>query len=219
MDNGSVFNKLLMETGRPLHLNVSGRVFKGCFVGFKPREYLVIEVPPSAEIDAALTGCRSIIGSFSVFGTLIRFESTITAYMKKPVWLLIVEYPLSLSKSRDLRHSYRAECSIPCTVVTLFNLNQYTGLIVDINAGGCRCVPSSISSSQAEMLFNSEKKVLLEFELPGSQGRKRVFGEVASVKRDSAEISFGIKFSDNDDEAALRELEDYVSNVVKLPST
>lgn len=218
MDNESLFNRLLMETGRPLHLTVCGRGFKSCFVGFKPREYLIIEVPRSAEIDAAFAECHAVIGSFCVSGTLIRFESSITAYLKKPAWLLFVAYPSSLSKVRDLRSSYRAQCSIPCTLVTLFNLNQYSGLIVDINARGCRCIPSSISHSQAEMLFNSEKKVLLEFELPGSHGRKRVFGEVASVRRDGAEISFGIKFNDNDDEAALKELEDYVSNVVRLPS-
>ena len=48
-----------METGRPLHLTASGRVFKGYFVGFKPQEYLVIEVPRSKEIDAALTQCHA----------------------------------------------------------------------------------------------------------------------------------------------------------------
>jgi hypothetical protein len=218
MENESLFNRLLLETGRPLHLSVCGRAYKSVFVGFKPREYLVIEVPRSAEIDASLTECQAISGSFCVSGMVIRFEAPIKAYLKRPAWLLFVAYPSSLSKVRDLRHSYRAECSIPCTMVTLFNLNQYSGLIVDINAGGCKCIPSSMSPGQAEMLFNSEKKVLLEFELPGSHGRKRVFGEVASVKRDASEISFGIRFNDDDDEEALRELEDYVSNVVKLPS-
>jgi hypothetical protein len=218
MDNENLFNRLLQETGRPLQLSVCGRVYKGFFVGFKPREYLVVEVPRSAEINASLAECQTVTGSFCVSGMVIRFETSIKAFLKRPAWLLFVAYPSSLSKVRDLRNSYRAECSIPCTLVTLFNLNQYSGLIVDINARGCKCIPSSISPGQAETLFNSEKKVLLEFELPGSHGRKRVFGEVASVKRDASEISFGIKFNDGDDEEALRELEDYVSNVVKLPS-
>ena len=199
-------------------MTVGGRVVKGFFIGFKPREYLIIELPQAADIDAAFTENEAIIGSFHASETLIRFESTISAHLKRPARLLFVAYPSSISKVRDLRSAYRSECSIPCTLVTLFNLNQYSGLIVDINAGGCRCVPYSISPGRAEILFNSEKKVLLEFELPGSSGRKRVFGEVASVRRDGAEISFGIKFSDNDDEKALKELEDYVANVVKLPS-
>ncbi len=218
MDNENLFNRLLMEAGRSLHLTVSGRVVKGRFVGFKPREYLIIEVPRSAESEAAFIELQAVIGSFYVSGTLVRFESSITACVKRPAWLLFVAYPSSLSKVRDLRSAYRAQCSITCTLVTLFNLNQYSGVIVDINAGGCRCISSSISPSRSEILFNSEKKVLIEFELPGSYGRKRVFGEVVSVRREGAEISLGVKFNDNDDETALRELEAYVSNVVKLPS-
>lgn len=215
MDSKNLFNRLLMEEGRVLHLTACGRVFKGYFVGFTPPEYLVIEVPRSAEIDAVLTKCHAVIGSFFASGTVVRFESSIAAYLKRPAWLLIVRYPSSLEKIRDLRSSNRVECSIPCTLVTLFNLKQYSGLLVDINTGGCKCIPSSISPGQAEML-NSEKKVLLEFELPGSHGRKRLFGEVTSIRRDGAEISFGIKFKDNDDEAVLKELEDYVSSIVKL---
>jgi len=217
MDSENLFASLLKETGRPLKLTARGRVFTGYFVGFKASEYLVIEVPRSTEIDAALTRCHAIVGSFCVSGTVIRFESPITGYLKRPAWLLIVRYPSSLEKIRDLRSSYRVECSIQCTLVTLFDLNQYSGLIVDINAGGCKCIPSSFSPGQAEMLFNSEKKVLLEFELPGSHDRKRLFGEAVSIRRNGAEIVLGIKFNDNDDEAALKELKDYVSKVVKLP--
>ncbi len=219
MDNENLFNLLLMETGSPLHLIVSGRGIKGRFIGFKPREYLVIEVPRSAEIDAALTESHEIVGSFCVSGTLLRFETSICSRLKKPAWLVIVAYPSRLSKVRDLRTSYRAQCSLPCTLVSLLNLNQYPGSIADINANGCKCIPSSISLSQARTLFIREKKVLLEFELPGGHGRTRLFGEVANIRRDGAEISLGIKFDGNDDEAAVKELRDYVSNVVRLPST
>ncbi len=217
MDSANPFNRLLTETGRPLYLAACGRVFKGYFVGFKPAEYIVIEVPPSTEIDASLTECHAIVGSFYVSGTMMRFESSVLAYLKKPAWLLFVRYPSSLEKIHDLRSSYRAECRIPCTMVHLFNLNRYSGLIVDINAGGCRYIPSSISPSQAE-IFNSERKVLLEFDLTGSLGRRRLFGEVANVKRDGAKISLGVKFCDNDDEAALKALDEYILNLVKLSS-
>jgi len=43
-----------------------------------------------------------------------------------------------------------------------------------------------------------------------------LFGEVSNVKRYGARISFGVKFSDNDDEAALKELEEYVLNLGKV---
>ena len=215
MDIENLFNGLLMETGRPLHLTACDRVFKGYLVGFKPPEYLVIEVPRSTEIDSALTKCNAIVGSFFVSGTVVRFESSTTAYLKRPAWLLFVRYPSALEKVRDLRSSNRVECSIPCMLVTLFNLRYYSGLIVDINAGGCKCLLTSISPSQAEKMA-SEKKVLLEFDLTGSKGSKRLSGEVLNVKRDGAKVSLGVKFDGDDDETTLKELEAYVSKVTKL---
>jgi hypothetical protein len=217
MDCENLLNRLLMETGRPLDMTVRGRVFKGYFVGFKPPEYLVIEVPRSTEIDVGLGEGHSVIGSFFASGTVLRFESTITAYLKRPAWLLFVRYPSSLEKIRDLRSSNRVKCSIPCMLVTLFNLRYYSGLIIDINAGGCKCLLASISPSQVEK-FTSEKKVLLEFDLTGSSGRKSLSGEVLNVKRDGAKILLGVKFNRDEDEATLKELEDYVSKVVKLLS-
>ena len=217
MEVENLFNGLLMEAGRLLHLTVCDRVFKGYLVGFKPQEYLVLEVPRSTEIDDALSKCNVIAGSFFVSGTVVRFESSITAYLKRPAWLLFVRYPPSLEKLHDLRSSNRVECSIPCILVTLFNLRHYSGLIVDINAGGCKCLLTSISPSQAEM-FTAEKKVLLEFDLTGSKGRKRLSGEVLNVKRDGARISLGIKFNGDDDKSTFKELEDYVSKVAKLLS-
>jgi hypothetical protein len=217
MDIENLFNRLLMEPGRPLHLLARDRVFQGYLLGFKPPEYLVIEAPRSTEIDAGLTEGHSIIGSFFASGTAVRFESSITAYLKRPAWLLFVRYPSSVEKTRDLRSSNRMECSVPCILVTLFNLQQYTGLITDINARGCKCLLAPISRGQAEM-FNSGKKVLLEFDLAGSHGRKSLFGEVVNVKRDGAKISLGVKFTDMNDETALTELDEYVLNLEKSAS-
>jgi hypothetical protein len=217
MDIENLFNRLMMETGRPLHLTACDRVFRGHFVGFKQSEYLVIEVPRSTEIDAGLGEGHSVVGSFFASGIVVRFESTITAYLKRPAWILFVRYPSSVEEISHLRSSNRVECSIPCILVTLFNLKQYTGLIVDINTGGCKCFLTSVSLSQAEM-FNSEKKVLLEFDLTAARGKKRLFGEVSNIKREGPKISLGVRFCDNDDEATLKELEEYVLNQMKLPA-
>jgi len=78
------------------------------------------------------------------------------------------------------------------------------------------CILSPISPGQAKIL-NIENKVLLEFDLPSGQGRK-IFGEVANVKHDGAGVSLGIKFNDSYEDAALKELADYLLNMMKLPS-
>ncbi len=215
MDIENLFNRLLLEKRRTLLLSARGRAFKGYLVGFKPLEYLIIEVPRSAEIAAVLREGHLITGLFNASGTEVRFESSITAYLKKPAWLLFVKYPSSLERIHDLRNSKTVECSIPCILTTLFNLIKFPGLIADINVDGCKCLLSSLAPIQAEM-FTSGKKVLLDFDLPGRQGRKMLFGEVSNLKRDSAKVSLSIKFCDNDDETALKELKEYVLNLLKL---
>ena len=216
MDSEKAFNGLLLETGRHLNLTARGRTFGGCFVGSKPREYLVIEVPRSTEVDACLTEGNAVVGLFCTAGKMVQFESSVIAFLKRPAWLLFVTYPSSLANIYDLRSTHRVECSIPCTLVTLFNLKQHTGLIANINAGGCMCALSPASSAQAKM-FNPENKVLLEFDLPNDHPRK-IFGEIANVKRDGTGVSLGIKFNDVYEDAASKELAQYLLNMMRLPA-
>jgi len=70
MDNEKAFNGLLLETGRHLNLTSGGRTFGGCFVGSKPQEYLVIEVPGSTEIDACLVESQADTGLFCAAGKM-----------------------------------------------------------------------------------------------------------------------------------------------------
>lgn len=218
MDNEKAFSGLMEEKGRHLNLTAGGQTCGGYFVGFKPREYLLVEVPRSAEIEGWLAGRKSVVGSFCVFGKVVRFESSIVVFLKKPAWLLVVAYPSRIKEIRDLRTSFRAECSIPCTLMSVRDLRKFQGLIVNLSTGGCKCILTSIPSSQVEM-FNSEKQVLLEFELPGRHGKKGLFGEALYVDRDGAKVSLGIKFGGNDDQEALEELSEYVLSVAKLLSS
>ena len=87
MESEKAFHALLTEPGRRLNLTARGRTFGGYFIGSKPAEYLVIELPRSSEIDEHLTEGRSVRGSFCASGEMIRFESSIIAFQKKPAWL------------------------------------------------------------------------------------------------------------------------------------
>ena len=215
MDAECVFNKLMGETGRSVHLTACGRVFKGYMVGFKSPDYLVIEVPRSAEIDAGLSEGHAVTGLFFASGTAVGFQSIITAFLKRPAWLLFIKYPSSLEKIRNLRSTNRVECNIPCTLLASFNLKQHSGMIVDITGGGCKCLLTSIPPAHAKM-FNTEKKVLMEFDL--GHGKTKFFGEVSNLKREGATISLGVRFCDNNDETALKELNGFIINQVRSSS-
>lgn len=88
-------------------------------------------------------------------------------------------------------------------------------MIVDITGGGCKCLLTSIPPAHAKM-FNTEKKVLMEFDL--GYGKMKFFGEVSNLKREGAGISLGVRFCDNNDETALKELNGFVIDHVKSPS-
>jgi|SRR5208283_49865 len=216
MDIEKAFGGLMVETDRHVNLIARGQSFRGFFVGFTPREFLVIEVPISTEVDTWLSEGNAVMGSFCADGTLVQFKSSITALLKRPAWLLIVvSYPSRLAKICDLRSSYRAGCSIPCTLVTVFDFHKYSALIENMSVDGCKCVLPSIPPRQVEKL-SSEKKVLLEFDLPGSRGKKGLFGEIVHMSCDGTKISLGIKFNGNGDREALEELNEYISKVANI---
>jgi len=218
MDIKKAFDGLMVETDRHMNLVARGQSFRGFLVGFKPQEFLVIEVPISTEVDTWLTVGNAVMGSFCADGTLVQFKSSITALLKRPAWLLIVSYPSRIAKICDLRSSYRAECSIPCTLVTVSDFHKYSALMENMSVGGCKCVLPSIPPSQLEKL-SSEKKVLLEFDLPGSRGKKGFFGEIVHMSCEETKISLGIKFNGNDDQEALEELNEYILKVVNILSS
>ncbi len=87
--------------------------------------------------------------------------------------------------------------------------------MADISSGGCNCILTKLPPYLIEM-FNSQKQVLLEFELPGIRGKKGLFGEVLNVSRDGAKIALGIKFNGNDDVETLEELSGYILKVGKF---
>ncbi len=62
-------------------------------------------------------------------------------------------------------------------------------------------------------MFNTEKKVLLEFDL--GNGTNKFFGEVSNLKREGDTVSLGVRFCDNENEAALKELNAFVANHTK----
>lgn len=218
MDKEKAFRGLLMEVNRHLILNVRDRSFRGFFAGFKPLEYLIIDVPKSSEISDVLNGSHALIGMFCTSGKMVQFKSSIKNVIKGAAWLVIVSYPDRLEKIQDLRKVYRVECSFPCKLVIASDLKEYHGLMADVSTSGCKFTFPLTIPSQAK-IFDSQKEVLLEFALPGSSGKKGLFGEVLHADRHGSEIVLGIKFASNNDVEAMEELSMYILEMMKsVPS-
>ncbi|MDR3555017.1 MAG: PilZ domain-containing protein [Syntrophobacteraceae bacterium] len=210
MDKEKLFNGLLAEVGRPLNLCVGEHAIRGFFVGFKPREYLIIDVPKSGEVSDSINGADTAVGTFCASGSVLQFESPIVDFIQSSAWLLMVAYPRKIAEIHNLRQSYRAECTFPCRLVTASDLKEYSGLMADVSSGGCRCTLPSTQPGHARM-FNLESKVLLEFKLPGNSGKKGLLGEILHVERHGSEIALGIKFCNDNDMETMEELGEYIS--------
>ena len=148
----------------------------------------------------------------------MQFKASVAALLKGQTLFLVISYPSRLAKICDLRSSYRAECSIPCTLVTVFDFHKYSVVMENMSISGCKCVMPSIPPRQFERL-KSEKKVLLEFDLPGCRGKKGFLGEIVHMSSDETRISLGIKFDGNDDQEALEEMNEYISKVQAILSS
>ena len=214
MDKEKAFRGLLGEVGRHLILSVGDRSFRGFFAGFKPLEYLIIDVPKSSEISDLLNGSCVLIGMFCTSGKVVQFKSSITHFIKGAAWLVIVSYPEWLEKRHDLRKVYRVECSFPCKLVIVSDLKEYHGIMADVSTGGCKFTFPLTLPSQAKM-FDLKKVVLLEFALPGSRGKKGLFGEVLHADRHGSEIVLGIKFASDNDVETMEELSVYILEMMR----
>ncbi len=214
MDKEKAFIGLMAEANRYLNLSVREQPFKGVFAGFKPREYLVIDIPKTSEMSDLLNGADTVIGSFCTSGIVVQFESSIIDLIKGSAWLMIISYPRKLEEIHNLRKSYRAECTFPCKLVTASDLKEFAGLMANVSAGGCKCTLPSTQPGEARIL-SMEKKVLLEFKLPGSRGKKGLLGEILHLERCGLEIALGIRFCTDNDIETMEELGEYIALIMR----
>ncbi|MHC1728234.1 MAG: PilZ domain-containing protein [Syntrophobacteraceae bacterium] len=211
--NFALSRDLQAEIGQSLLFLTSDRAFKGCLVGIKSGEYIIIEVPRTADTDQLLIEGNKISGALMVSGTVMKLEATIKAYIRRPARMLIASWPI-LRRSHDLRKTSRVNCNIPCVLKSSSTMKEYTGLIMDLSTGGCKCHTKSITANEAR-LFEQEKNVVIDFELLGSDKTNRVWGEVKSTDRDGGTFQLGIQFCDTEQQV-LDDISQYVSSVTSL---
>lgn len=213
--NHPISRDLQAEIGQSLHFLASDRAFKGCLVGIKSGEYIIIEVPRIAETDQVLVEGNQISGALVVSGSVLKLQATIKAFLKRPARMLIASWPLFL-KTHDMRKTSRVFCNIPCILKSAFNAREYSGLIMDISTGGCKYRTKSMTPDEVR-LFDAEKDVLIEFDLLGSDTKNRVLGEVKSTDRESGAVQLGIQFCETEKQV-MDNITRYVTNVSSLLS-
>jgi hypothetical protein len=182
-----------------LLLSISGNIqaFKSSLVGFKPKEYIIFEIPRSADFDSQIAANSSIKGTFISSGVVIRFKAFVLNALEKPARLVFASFP-ELLDSRELRKSKRKECYIPAVLKLYTNMSQYSGTIVDMSPAGCRFHTDLISMSKSELPIGTN--VLLIIQTSSLQRKQILDGKIVNIQGGCPKIFLGIEFTGNHEE-------------------
>lgn len=207
--------ELRIETGTPLLLSIPGGMqgFKSSFVGFRSREYIIVEIPKTDEFDPQIALNDTIHGTFISSGTLVRFRSSVLNYMQKPARLVLASFPEFLDV-RDLRRSKRMECRIPAVLKLYNDMPRYPGTIVDISLDGCR-YHIDLGSMSKEQL-PSGAKILLMLKADALQKKRILGGEIVNMEVNGPKLYLGIRFARNTEEE-LNCIDELISRTALFP--
>jgi len=186
---GTLDTPFSFPVGIPLQIEIEGISFRmaSTSIGYLAGRYLVIKYPStSMSISRMLFKGNKIGVRYLDRGTVFGFESELIADVQN-LNALFVSCPLRIVR-KDLRRSRRMGCYLPAKVL---RRNQDSGeneplgaaVIVDISRTGCGLTALRASNSEALVDLQIGNKVILNFQLPGTEGDTAINGEVRSVQR------------------------------------
>ncbi|MHC1726651.1 MAG: flagellar brake protein [Syntrophobacteraceae bacterium] len=179
-------------------------------VGIVSKEYLIIRVPAIPGILSKLTEGAPVTIRYIYDGNVYGFNSTILAYTHKPALIAFMAYPTSI-EIMNLRKAQRLECLLPAKMKVLEK--AFTGVILDISAGGCRLYIEygPVESPSVDV----EQEVELSFHLAGRAEEQIVACRVQNLKKDSMLAEIGLQFG-QDNQEILDNVKTYIDNFFKL---
>lgn len=184
--------RLPIEPGTPVQLKIEGVAgrLKSVFVGADAGRYVILRVPNGpVGLQNSLYKGNDVVVSYMFQGSIFGFQSNIIGTITFPANLLFLQSPLNIEE-HSLRSNQRTTCLLPCKFRIADQVLE--GNIVDIAAGGCRCVLPATAREQLKL--NANLRVQLAFLLPGLQGELQIDGTVRNAALDASGTAVGIKF-------------------------
>jgi len=216
-----------------IKLGTSNRQFSSVIVGRKPWEYIVIRTSDGTEILGHLHEGNRIEVSYvhNGLGLVFGFRSFIQGIVRKPVQLILVDYPDHIET-----HNVRKEPRIGCFYLVRAEVHGeiYNGVVTNINTGGCAFTfhPPTLSSDYAikiQDVMTSNNKDIFPDEIPKLQcsicpgekaklhfeqlaGSIPISGTFKHVSLDRGKIVCGMEF-ENLDSAVSEKILEYLNSV------
>lgn len=210
-----VGKRLAMELGTHLHFELEGvpTRLRSVLIGMEHNEYLVVKAPKTKLINGIgnrMSAGAGIVVRYVHQGSVFAFSSQLLGVIKNPVELMFIKMPDAVEE-HQIRSAERIDCYLPATIDV--DKQNVSGTIIDISRTGCQCVVSNPTAASPQQAFNSGKtNVLLRFHLPEVEGEQHLTGDISNLKKDVANIHFGIKFDDLVPRVYTRLLEYLLSN-------
>ncbi len=183
--------KLAIALGNELNMQIEGmeEKFKSVLIGIEAPNYLIVRMQIPSRFRNQIDEGTSFLVRYVYLGNLYGFKSKSMGSIESPYKLTFLSYPDTI-ESLDIRKAQRVSCFIPA--VLKLDKTEYRGLIMEISKSGTRFSVNANKDIVYSVKINDPVKVT--FPLLGFEGSHDFKGEIKSINRDSAGLSFGIQF-------------------------
>ena len=203
--------ELRVTIGTPIVLRIKGveKQLKSHVVGFQEGEYMIVRKPKTQLINSKLYQGNKVAVHYFADGAVMGFQCSIIESLASPFHVLLLDYPSFVAK-RDLRHSPRANCTLPGTL--LVHNKSLKGILVNISDSGCRIVIRKDQDLEDTKLQMEDRHVISFFisEEVGHLEAKVVI-RFKSVINDV--LVLGLQFEELDS-SAFKTISRYVKTVI-----
>lgn len=190
--------RVSIEVGGQLQVEIKGipSRYQTIFVGMELDEYLIIKEPVFPHklrisgIKHKLFPGNEITVRYIYKGSVFGFQTKLIEALYTPKRLLFLEYPKVIEK-HDLRLTKRIDCYLPA--ITKIKDQETQGIILDINAKGCRCLIKAAKNMKLPVVQNDDQ-IALRCHFPGNPDEQMVSGTVKNITKDSKKTTLGIQF-------------------------
>ncbi len=189
--------------------------FKCRYLGMKPGEFLILQMPGVPGLREKLISRCNLILRFLISGKIYGFRSTVLSHTLRPAPLLFISFPSAL-ETVNLRKSERIETFIECEAEIDDQIVR--GVVLDLSAEGCKISIEHLTHAHAQ-LIQPETPLQLRFFLGSSTHELLVSGEIVTTKTDNESSEAGVRFLFEQSRNGTEEqIKHYVKNVLHFKS-
>jgi len=168
------------------------------FLGMRREEFLILAMPPKAEIRECLFVEQAVTARYLHRGYHVcGFQTYVVGTARTPFPLLFLGFPLRI-EIINLRHDERVTCFLQSSI--FIEGQDHSGFMTNLSLSGARfAVEAAPGKSPPRLTPDAEAFCL--FKMTGSEEELYLRGLVKNPTRNDRFLEFGFKFEELDDKA------------------